>query len=74
MPSAFVEDATASVYTTNRHSSNWCGGHRFEAAWVGDLEKIKSLTLHAWGGEDKAEPPLKIAVEDSDENTLFSLA
>ncbi|KAI3549731.1 hypothetical protein CABS01_12565 [Colletotrichum abscissum] len=45
----------------------------FEAAWAGDLEKIKSLTLQAWG-KDQAEPPLKMAVNDSKDNTPFSLA
>ena len=47
----------------------------FEAAWAGDLEKIKSLTLHAWGEDpQQREPPLKITVEDYDNNTPFSLA
>ncbi|GKT40101.1 uncharacterized protein ColSpa_00282 [Colletotrichum spaethianum] len=45
----------------------------FEAAWSGDAEKIKSLTLQAWG-KDPKEPPLKIAVSDSKDNTPFSLA
>ncbi|KAK2004117.1 ankyrin [Colletotrichum falcatum] len=45
----------------------------FEAAWSGDLEKIKSLTLQAWG-KDKEEPPLKISVNDSKDNTPLSLA
>ncbi|KAH6660295.1 ankyrin repeat-containing domain protein [Truncatella angustata] len=45
----------------------------FEAAWKGDLEKIKSLSLSAWGAE-KAEPPLKMAVFDSARNSPFSLA
>ncbi|KAI0199190.1 ankyrin repeat protein [Astrocystis sublimbata] len=45
----------------------------FEAAWAGDLEKIKSLTLVPWG-PDKNEPPLKIAIIDSVRNTPFSLA
>lgn len=46
---------------------------RFEAAWSGDLEKIRSLTLHTWG-EDEAEPPLQIAIQDSERNSPFSLA
>ncbi|KAI0478003.1 ankyrin repeat protein [Xylaria cf. heliscus] len=45
----------------------------FEAAWTGDLEQIKSLTLGPWGPDEK-EPPLKIAVSDSAGNNPFSLA
>ncbi|ORY62245.1 uncharacterized protein BCR38DRAFT_235854 [Pseudomassariella vexata] len=45
----------------------------FEAAWRGDLEKIKSLTLASWGASEN-EPPLKIAVWDSKNNNCFSLA
>jgi len=45
----------------------------FEAAWQGDLEKIKSWTLQSWG-EDMSEPPLKIAITDGGYNTPFSLA
>ncbi|OLN95948.1 hypothetical protein CCHL11_05046 [Colletotrichum chlorophyti] len=45
----------------------------FEAAWSGDMDKIKSLTLQAWG-EEKEEPPLKVAVTDNCGNTPFSLA
>ncbi|KAI0450417.1 ankyrin repeat protein [Xylaria acuta] len=45
----------------------------FEAAWDGDLERIKSLTLGPWGS-DENEPPLKIAVSDSAGNNPFSLA
>ncbi|KZL67095.1 ankyrin repeat protein [Colletotrichum tofieldiae] len=45
----------------------------FEAAWSGDVERIKSLTLQAWG-KDQEEPPLKISVNDSKDNTPFSLA
>lgn len=54
-------------------SSNEERDCRFEAAWSGDLEKIRSLTLCAWG-EDEAEPPLQIAVQDSGSNSPFSLA
>ncbi|RYP56917.1 hypothetical protein DL769_009824 [Monosporascus sp. CRB-8-3] len=43
----------------------------FEAAWAGDLEKIKSLTLAPFDGD---EPPLKIAVLDPKGNNPFSLA
>ncbi|KAI1847358.1 hypothetical protein JX266_006583 [Neoarthrinium moseri] len=45
----------------------------FEAAWNGDLEKIKSLTLSSWG-TDASEAPLKLAVNDPAGNTPFSLA
>ncbi|KAI1126228.1 ankyrin repeat protein [Nemania abortiva] len=45
----------------------------FEAAWAGDLEKIKSLTLAPWG-LDEREPPLKIAALDLAGNNPFSLA
>ncbi|KAI1339547.1 ankyrin repeat protein [Xylariaceae sp. FL0016] len=45
----------------------------FEASWAGNLEKIKSLTLEPFG-EDMSEPPLKIAVSDSNGNNPFSLA
>ncbi|KAI1107653.1 ankyrin [Jackrogersella minutella] len=45
----------------------------FEAAFAGDLEVIKSLTLTSWD-EDKQEPPLKIAVTDVKGHNPFSLA
>ncbi|KAI0099086.1 ankyrin repeat protein [Nemania sp. FL0031] len=45
----------------------------FEAAWAGDLDKIKSLTLAPWG-PDEREPPLKIAASDLASNNPFSLA
>ena len=45
----------------------------FEAAWSGDLDKIKSLTLTGWG-EEKKEAPLKISVTDNELNSPFSLA
>ncbi|KAL4998867.1 ankyrin repeat-containing domain protein [Aspergillus recurvatus] len=35
----------------------------FEAAWIGDIETIKSLTLSNWG-PDKQRPPLEIGVTD----------
>lgn len=47
--------------------------YSFEAAWTDDLDKIKSLTLSAWGA-DKSEAPLKMAVKDHNWNTPFSLA
>ncbi|KAI0889471.1 ankyrin repeat protein [Annulohypoxylon maeteangense] len=45
----------------------------FEAAWTGDLEVIKSLTLASWG-VDGQESPLKMAVSDMKGNNPFSLA
>lgn len=44
----------------------------FEAAWSGDLDKIKALTLVSWDPENN-EPPLQIAVNDRS-NSPFSLA
>ncbi|KAI5466053.1 ankyrin repeat-containing domain protein [Mariannaea sp. PMI_226] len=44
-----------------------------EAAWANDIEKIKSLTLQAWGPE-KDQPPLKAAIDDGNSNTPFSIA
>ncbi|GAB1310959.1 Ankyrin repeat protein [Madurella fahalii] len=45
----------------------------FNAAWNGDLETIKMLTLTSWD-DAKEEPPLKIAVYDQSGNNPFSLA
>ncbi|KAK3341505.1 hypothetical protein B0T25DRAFT_344013 [Lasiosphaeria hispida] len=45
----------------------------FEAAWAGDIEKIKKLTLTSWD-DAKTEGPLKIGVSDGNKNTPFSLA
>ncbi|KAK7951449.1 uncharacterized protein PG986_007177 [Apiospora aurea] len=45
----------------------------FEAAWRGDLDKIKSLTLASWD-VDEAEPPLQVAVADDEGHNPFSLA
>lgn len=44
----------------------------FEAAWSGDLDKIKALTLVSWDPQNN-EPPLQIAVNDRS-NSPFSLA
>ncbi|KAF4455427.1 hypothetical protein F53441_2216 [Fusarium austroafricanum] len=44
-----------------------------EAAWTGDIEKVKALSLQAWGPEQE-QPPLKIAVSDNMGNTPFSVA
>ena len=46
---------------------------RFNAAWKGDLETIKTLTLTAWD-DAKEQAPLKIAVHDNHRNSPFSLA
>ncbi|KAK3372674.1 hypothetical protein B0H63DRAFT_564053 [Podospora didyma] len=45
----------------------------FEAAWIGDLEKIKFLTTRSWD-EAKTEAPLQIAVSDNRSNNPLSLA
>ncbi|KAM7224255.1 hypothetical protein V8F06_000036 [Rhypophila decipiens] len=45
----------------------------FEAAWDGDIEKIKKLTLTSWDAA-QAEPPLKIAVRDQHHHSPFGLA
>lgn len=44
-----------------------------EAAWRGDLEVIKSMTLQAWGPENE-HPPLLMEISDGAQNTPFSLA
>lgn len=44
-----------------------------EAAWTGNLERIKSLTLQAWG-EHQDQPPLKIVITDLSGNSPFSVA
>lgn len=46
---------------------------RFNAAFNGDLETIKTLTLTSWD-DAKEEVPLKIAVYDQSRNNPFSLA
>lgn len=45
----------------------------FEAAWSGDDETIKNLTLKPWG-EEKKEPPLEIAIQNTTGSNPFSLA
>ncbi|KAI1269144.1 ankyrin repeat protein [Xylariaceae sp. FL1019] len=45
----------------------------FEAAWSGDLDKIRSLTLASWDSEGQ-EPPLNVTVNDRKDSTAFSLA
>ena len=46
---------------------------RFEAAWNGDGDKIKELTLAPWGPEGK-NCPLQIAVPDTKGFSPFTLA
>ncbi|KAF2021723.1 ankyrin repeat protein [Aaosphaeria arxii CBS 175.79] len=45
----------------------------FQAAWEGNLEKIKSLTLTPWGPNGDRKP-LKMAITDRDDFSPFSLA
>jgi hypothetical protein len=47
--------------------------HRFNAAFTGDLETLKTLTLTSWD-DAKEQAPLKIAVYDQKRNSPFSLA
>ncbi|KAI1119584.1 ankyrin repeat protein [Nemania sp. NC0429] len=56
--------------TSDRHNAYV---QLFEAAWVGDLEAIKLLTLAPWGPSVK-ESPLQIAASDLAGNNPFSLA
>lgn len=44
-----------------------------EAAWEGDIGKIKSLTLQPWGKEQD-HPPLMADIVDNRNNSPFSLA
>jgi ankyrin repeat protein len=46
---------------------------RFEAAWSGDLNTIKSMTLDMWGPE-KQFFPLEICVKDEDDLSPFNIA
>ncbi|KAF7594363.1 hypothetical protein BBP40_009344 [Aspergillus hancockii] len=45
----------------------------FDAAWCGDLDTIKALTLAMWGDNNK-QPPLKIAITDTNQLSPFSIA
>ena len=45
----------------------------YQAAWEGDLDTIKSLTLTPWGPEN-GKTPLKIAVTDAQDQSPFSIA
>ncbi|KAL7913161.1 ankyrin repeat-containing domain protein [Trichoderma velutinum] len=44
-----------------------------QAAWTGDIEIIKSLTLQAWG-PDNEQAPLNMAIFDDSRNSPFSVA
>ncbi|OAA55763.1 Ankyrin repeat-containing domain protein [Cordyceps fumosorosea ARSEF 2679] len=44
-----------------------------EAAWAGDLNRLNSMTLEAWG-PGKGQAPLKVAIVDNSGNSPFSLA
>lgn len=44
-----------------------------EAAWTGDIDKVKALTLQAWG-PDKDRAPLKADIQDASSNSPFSIA
>jgi hypothetical protein len=48
----------------------------FEAAWTNDLEKIKAITLAPWEYKDSKvlEPPLRIAIQDANGFSPFSIA
>lgn len=43
------------------------------AAWLGQIEQIKSLTLQGWGS-NQDQSPLKVTISDADGNSPFSLA
>jgi ankyrin repeat protein len=45
----------------------------YEAAWDGNLQKIKSLTLALWGPEND-RTPLKIAIQDTNGFSPFAIA
>lgn len=47
--------------------------HRFQAAWEGDNEKIKELTLAKWGPESDRKP-LHVATQDGRGFTPFAIA
>lgn len=47
--------------------------HRFEAAWEGDVPKIKELTLANWGPDQKQDP-LSVATQDSKGFTPLAIA
>lgn len=44
-----------------------------EAAWTGDLDRMKALTLQAWG-KDSNQAPLKMAIFDNNKSSPFSVS
>jgi len=46
----------------------------FEAAWSGDLEAVKAMTLSPWASGEEELPALKIAVQDGNGFSPFSIA
>lgn len=44
-----------------------------EAAWQGDISKIKALTLQPWG-PDQDQPPLMADIRDNHNHTPLSFA
>lgn len=44
-----------------------------EAAWAGDVERMRALTLRP-RGPNEDQPPLKVSVKDSQRKNAFSLA
>ncbi|VUC32512.1 unnamed protein product [Clonostachys rosea] len=44
-----------------------------EAAWTGDVERMRALTLRPWGPNED-QPPLRMSAFDSQSNNAFSLA
>lgn len=48
----------------------------FEAAWNNDLEKLKAITLAPWTWMDSKvkEPPLRVAIQDQNGFSPFSIA
>ena len=47
--------------------------YSFEAAWIGDVPKIKELTLTSWGSDQK-QNPLSVATQDSRGFTPLAIA
>ncbi|KAK2765211.1 hypothetical protein FQN54_008910 [Arachnomyces sp. PD_36] len=45
----------------------------FQAAWDGDVQKVKNLTLGSWGPDNNL-PPLRVSVHDKSELTPFAIA
>lgn len=56
---------------TNARSEGYM--NLMQAAWDGDVDQIKSLTLQPWGPE-KSNKPLKADIADAHDNSPFSIA